>query len=144
MLLPFAPVPEKWQGQYFYGHPYSDKVRSQAVAFSLAWFLDDGALLGTCTDAATAGLFACPVPIRGFIHDDFISFVKQYPCQCTVDAQGQHRLHPELRGDEIHYTGTYADGQWAGEWQIRTDLRATPHLVEQAVCAGTWVLHRES
>ena len=138
MTVPFIPVLETWRGQYFYGRGYSNAVRARAVAFTVEWLLDDGLLRGTCVDEETTGLFAAPATIRGFIHEGFISFVKQYPCQWTLDAAGRQHLYPRLPGPEIHYSGSLNDGQW----DITTDLRAKPQLVEQAVVSGSWFLHR--
>ena len=43
--------------------------------------------------------------VQGFIGGSMISFIRQYPCYCTIDEAGNVTLYENQPAAEIHYSG---------------------------------------
>jgi hypothetical protein len=133
---------QKWNGHYVYGEGYPDNLYGQAVPFDIEWTNNDGSLTGTCTDEVTAKYYKDrPASIQGFIDGSTISFIKQYPCYCTIDEAGNVTLYENQPASEIHYSGTWIDDHFEGEWEISMIYITEDGYPQEHVCMGTWSMY---
>jgi hypothetical protein len=135
---------EKWTGHYVYGEGYPDNLYGQAVRFDIKWINDDGSLTGTCTDEITEKHYNHrPATVKGFIEGSLISFIKQYPCLCTIDEAGNVTLYENQPAHEIHYSGTLINDHFEGEWEISMVCITEGGYPQEYICMGTWALYKE-
>lgn len=135
---------EKWNGHYVYGEGYPDNLYGQAVPFEIKWINDDGSLTGTCTDEITEKYYDHrPATVQGFIEGNMISFIKQYPCYCTIDEAGNVTLYENQPAAEIHYSGTLVNDHFEGEWEISMVYIAEGGYPQEYICMGTWTLYKK-
>lgn len=134
---------EKWVGNFVYGEPYPDDVKGVSVPFYVEWTNVDGVLTGTCTDDETKMYFDRPSTIQGFVEGEVISFIKRYPCYWTVDEAGEVIIYEREPSMDIHYSGTFVDGHYEGEWEMTIAYKTEEGFPKEYDCTGTWVLYRE-
>lgn len=135
---------EKWTGHYVYGEGYPENLYGQSVPFHIEWTNIDGSLTGTCTDEIVEKYYDTPATIQGFVEGEMISFIKQYPCFCAVDEEGNVTLYKDKPASEIHYSGTLVNDHWEGEWEISMMYVMEDGYVQEYVCSGTWTLYKAS
>ncbi|WP_205514428.1 hypothetical protein [Longitalea arenae] len=111
----------KWVGAYTYGEEYDEPVRGKTVSFEMELTVVNGLLKGACTDAEAAAHFQQPATIEGSVHDNSISFIKQYP-HYWQHEKGGPRFLPKLPSQKVCYSGKFIDGRFEGEWEIITTL----------------------
>lgn len=104
-----------WKGQYVYGPQYSQKVQETAVDFRITMTVTDGIVTGTVSENLP---LSAPATIEGFIDGNMISFVKKYACAWSVDDYGNVLEFPDEPSHEIHYTGSYQEDAFSGDWEI--------------------------
>ncbi len=58
--------------------------------------------------------------VKGFIDNDHISFVKQYPCLYKIDEKWKVNIDVSKRGHAVIYDGYWDEsiGSWIGEWEV--------------------------
>ena len=78
-----------------------------------------------------------PATIQGFIEGSMISFIKQYPCYCTIDEAGNVTLFENQPASEIHYSGTLINDHFEGEWEISMVYIAEGGYAHEYVFMGT-------
>lgn len=73
--------------------------------------------------------------VKGFIDDDHISFVKQYPCFYAYDENGKVIIDTSKKGHEVIYDGYWNDniGVWVGEWEVegQTELKGLDDITTE-------------
>ncbi|MBO9564988.1 MAG: hypothetical protein J7621_19585, partial [Niastella sp.] len=134
---------EKWTGNYVYGEPYPEGIKGLSVPFTIEWIDKDGILTGTCTDDETKMYFDRPAAIKGFIDDGMISFIKTYPCRCEIDAAGHVTLFEREPAIDIHYSGTWVDDHFEGEWDMTISYQTEDGFPKEYECTGVWALYKE-
>jgi hypothetical protein len=75
---------------------------------------------GQVQEEEFTGVSGKELTVRGFIDNDHISFVKQYPCAYEYDGFGNIIIDESRRGHEVIYDGYWDDesGSWVGEWEV--------------------------
>ncbi|MBC9934953.1 hypothetical protein [Chitinophaga qingshengii] len=119
----------KWRGFYVYGEGYSDHYFGTRVMFELELH-DTGneEFEGTCTDLDDKP--SSPTTIKGYIDDQFISFVKEYSAPVTTP--------------EISYSGYYNPLQetFFGEWEHLGEILETAEGAFIGGGAGIWKMKK--
>ena len=102
----------------------------------------DGSISATFTDEETRKVFNEPGTFRGFIEDDFTSFIKTYPYYWDMDENGSIRVIEDFPSPEIHYTGQIKEGLFEGIWEMTVAFEFEDGHIEQYVREGTWTMFR--
>ena len=137
----------KWIGKFKYNQ-VSGFPLAQPVNFEISLNFTENSFTGTCTDELTLKLFHEPATIIGTYADDYISFIKRYPCMVGSDENLNPILIREEPSVDIHYTGilstTFFTGKYVfiGEWSL-TDV----YLDDQGdkvfqTNEGTWTMKK--
>lgn len=110
-------IQKNWIGEYGYSfEAESDKIFS----FEILAQLNDGSFQGTVFEEEFSGFTDDLVAVKGFIEEDFISFVKTYPYYYASNENGEIVVDREKKGHEVVYEGyfNFDTGEWIGEWEI--------------------------
>lgn len=105
----------EWTGNYTYGDGYRESIKGRTVDFVIEMEVENGNLKGVSREenkeAAT---------INGFIVDDFIGFVHQYPVKYSLNENGESLVDVTKAGSRVFYTGLFDDktGRFRGIWRI--------------------------
>jgi hypothetical protein len=125
-----------WKGEYVYGATYPDEMKDAAVDFELNITVTDGVIKGTVIEDIP---LRHPATVDGFIEGNFISFVKRYAHAWAHDEIGDVIEYPDKPSHEIHYTGTYADDFFTGEWEIVVSQQVRyDGAILTSFLAGAW------
>jgi hypothetical protein len=78
---------------------------------------------GTVWEDEFSGITGKHLSVKGFIDEDHISFVKQYPCLYEYDADGKIIIDESQLGHEVIYDGYWNEeyGNWSGEWEVECE-----------------------
>ncbi len=70
-----------------------------------------------------SGLSGKELTVKGYIDEDHISFVKQYPCAYEIDENGEVLIDESRKGHHVIYDGYWdeVNGCWLGEWEVEGD-----------------------
>jgi len=130
-----------WNGFYNYD---SEEFSGVSIRFSMSLNLKKGEITGKCYDSVDDGGFAEAARIRGFIEDNKISLIKQYPHLIYIDEAGEYIRDKSQKHPEIHYLGEIADGMVKGTWE--TNLHSINRGDEVAVdqITGKWEMKKEN
>ncbi len=111
--------------------------------------MDKGSFTGFRVDDESKDLFTDLVKVKGFIEDDFISFVVEYPYDYYVDLEtGEAFVYSDVKHPGVNYEGTRdkQTGIYNGEWQILVSEepdRANPGDYIDEFVSGTWEMRRK-
>ncbi len=131
---------ENWQGQYTYGDTYTDEYKGRSVSFTISWDNTDGTIKGTCIDKDHP--FGLTANIEGFIEENFISFIKTYPCYWEIDENNEPRIIRDKPSQVIHYSGFFTDDHFEGEWEIPFSYKTPDGDMIELFYEGIWTLSR--
>jgi hypothetical protein len=77
--------------------------------------------------------------VNGFIEDDLISFIKQYPAYYSVNENDEVLIDRDQKHPTIHYYGTYDENAstLSGTWEIETEHPEFPFQYS-LISLGSW------
>lgn len=136
----------QWFGFYQYGPEYGPKVEGEKIIFSIIIEQnDDNSFGGKCVEIGGVGSSAELARLQGYIDDTFISFVKHYNRQITVDEQGRETVSDEASSTRLMYSGTIDLDTYTitGKWEIWLDDANAPDRDAAEVTTGTWEISRD-
>ncbi len=126
-----------WEGSFTYGENYAEAIVGQSVAFKMQINEQDNDLTGTCQDEDQHDN---PAKIKGFVDEDFVSFVKTYRIYIGVDENGATFSDPGQPPHEIHYSGTLSEDTIEGIFELGdTHIFARSEAVYEG---GTFTMKR--
>src|ERR1700750_254355 len=96
-----------WSGYYEYGESYARSLRGVRKEFVLNLKETNGELSGECIDISEDYRNNLKAEIKGFISENIISFVKQYPYYHFTNKEGKTEIDYNKNHPEIEYTGYY-------------------------------------
>ncbi len=103
---------------------------------------DKGNFLGEIIDNTFFELTGLKCEVKGFIQDDFISFIKQYPCEYFIDTNGMFQINKLKKGHQVTYQGNFnlEEGKWEGEWEIiiKSETFIFNTKVNEHFISGPW------
>lgn len=133
-----------WQGIFSYRDGYHEDDQFIEVDFNLELIFNGDSFKGFSTDSESKSVFEKPADVKGFVDDEKISFVLDYPCLYYKDDHGQLVLDRESKHPEIHYLGFwdgdkhYVSGTW--EMKIYEEKYGNDYIEELAT--GIFEMHR--
>jgi hypothetical protein len=110
-----------WEGIFTYEDGYDEADQYIDVNFKMELIFTDSSFTGFSTDSESKGLFDKPADVKGFVDDEKISFILNYPCSYYKDDNGRLVLDRESKHPEIHYLGFW-DGDKNnvyGTWEMK-------------------------
>jgi hypothetical protein len=110
-------IKKNWIGEYGYSF---DEESENFFSFEIFADFSDGSFKGTVFEAEFSGFTGDLVAIKGYIEEDFISFVKTYPYYYASNEKGELVVDKQMKGHEVVYEGYFntETGEWNGEWEI--------------------------
>jgi hypothetical protein len=133
-----------WSGELTYGEEYGPDLQNKKLKFRLILKEDEGDITGECIDTGGTGIITEPASINGFIEDDMISFVKQYPTFYIIDPKGEIKEIPEREPPEFNYSGYYnaENGTFEGDWHVVYEIKQLTFGFAEYALSGTWMMKR--
>lgn len=131
----------KWIGQFTYGKDYPETVTGKSVDFEMDIIQNGVAFDGTVTDEITKEHQLEPATISGMIENMEISFIKTYSCLVVFNEQGILRTDPDSPAFETHYSGTWIDDHFEGDWYAVKELNEQEDILSTQG-SGTWAMHK--
>lgn len=135
-----------WKGFYSYGPEYGEELNGQKVYFRIHLTSSESEFEGTSIDTEGIGSDFDKATIKGFIEDDFISFVKTYPRKIYINEDGTTIADESEKPAEIYYTGNYnhLNKKFEGQWELidhSQDLGEYGWLED--VSTGLWEMEKD-
>ncbi len=111
----------KFEGFFEYEDDFPDSPYQ--VHFQLIVTVKDGVLKGTGWDDESTHLFNEPAVVNGFIKDNFVSFVKDYPCLYYKNEQQIMVVDKTKNHPSVNYRLDYSEKEqkWIGKWEMVVD-----------------------
>ena len=114
---------QTWKGFFAYLEGFEAIDEYTTVEFTMEVTFNGNSFTGTATDTESENVFKEPALVKGFIEDDKISFVKNYPCYYYKDENGKIALDESLSHPNIEYLGFYDESEkkFLGTWEMIVD-----------------------
>ncbi|WP_299335058.1 hypothetical protein [uncultured Psychroserpens sp.] len=111
---------QEWKGSFTYLEGYETIQQYIDVEFTLEIDITNNSFIGISSDSESKDLFDKPATVKGFIDENKISFVMNYPCLYYKDETGTMRLDQSSEHPDIHYLGFFNDDktQVNGNWEM--------------------------
>ena len=135
-----------WYGELTYGEEYGPDLQNKKLKFRLIIKENDGDISGECIDTEGTGVISEPASINGFVEDNMISFIKQYPSFYIIDQKGEIREIPEKEPPEFNYSGYYnpENDTFEGDWHVVYEIKQLTFGFAEYALSGTWMMKREN
>lgn len=136
---------KKFKGFFYYEFfDDDDCISVRPVSFEMSLVFVGNNFKGVRTDDETENLIKSPIKIIGFIEDDFISFLVDYPCNYYVDLDsGQTVLLENEKHPGVLYNGYYnkVNQRFEGNYEVQFNSKKegvfqTDFLID--VITGDW------
>jgi hypothetical protein len=135
----------KWKGEFVYGPEYGDIEGEKATFMFFVDKNDETGFEGRSFDIDGVGVNAEVAIVRGFIDDDMISFIKQYPTTVVFQQDGSLETISTKPSPEIHYIGEYNERlqMFKGSWEmVWSEVKQGEGYLEY-LCTGKWEMRKE-
>lgn len=111
---------QTWKGFFTYLEGYEIIDAYIKVDFQMDLTFDGNSFTGTSIDSESENIFVEPILVRGFIENNIISFVKNYPCYYYKDEDGNIKLDKDFSHPDIDYLGHYdqSENKYSGTWEM--------------------------
>jgi hypothetical protein len=112
-----------WEGFFTYNEGYDISDQNIEVAFKMELIFNKDSFIGFSTDSESENIFKKPSSVKGFIEDEKISFVINYPCFYYKDETGNIFLDKKNKHPEIYYLGFWDNDKkcYSGTWTMTVD-----------------------
>ncbi len=139
-----------WKGSFSYEVINPDEiVVVVTVPFTMEVEMEKNSFVGFRVDDESKDLFDEPVKVKGFIENDFISFIIQYPHDYYMDYEtGEAFVEKDMKHPGVTYEGSFdhQTNSYKGEWIILVAEELDPNnpgdYIEQLL-TGTWEMRRK-
>jgi hypothetical protein len=135
-----------WYGELTYGEEYGPDLQDKKMNFRLVLEENDGDITGECVDIGGTGVIPEPASVNGFVEEDVISFVKQYPSFYIINQKGEVQMIPDKEPPEINYMGYYniENDTFEGDWHVVFEIKQLTFGFAEYALSGTWNMKREN
>lgn len=134
----------QWIGIITYGPEYGE-FEGKELFFAANFIQTADTFTGTAIDTGGAFPNEEEATISGFLEEDKISFVKQYPYEGFIEEDGTVTTNKDKPGPEIHYIGKYntLTNSFEGTWEIAMDEFQYGDGWFENIATGTWTMKRK-
>ena len=111
---------QTWKGFFTYLEGYESIDQYIKVEFTMQLIFNGDSFNGTSIDSESENIFKEPAKVIGFIENDKISFVKNYPYHYYKDENGEIVIDENLKHPNIEYLGFYDENErkFFGTWEM--------------------------
>jgi hypothetical protein len=111
---------QTWKGFFTYQEGYESIDQYLEVDFSMELTFTDNSFTGISSDSESAAFFDKPATVKGFIVENTISFVKNYPCNYYKNENGEIVLDRDSKHPDIFYLGFFDEDKkcFSGTWEM--------------------------
>ena len=144
MLVSIPAIYGQWLGHFKYGPEYGD-LYGEVVTFSLVLEkLGNGQFQGKCYELEGIGVNSGVATVKGYIEDNLIHFVKEYPAYQQFEEDGSITEFKLPVKPILTYDGEYnfRAQLYKGHWELETNLGPTIHGDLLSFCTGTWEMSK--
>lgn len=133
-----------WYGEQTYNDDHRPELQGKKMSFRLTLDENDGDISGECIDTEGTGIVPEAASITGFIDEDILSFVKQYPNHYFINYQTEIEKIDEKEPPEINFTGSYnrENDTFEGEWHVVFEVKQFTFGFAEQIISGTWSIKR--
>jgi len=127
----------KWKGTYIY--VAEDGTEGKTKSFDMVLTEeDDDEFTGEIVDTSESSQNPEVAQVTGFIMEDNLSFVKQYPYMFFYNEKGELQIDKSKPHPEIHYHGEIKDNEIEGEWDMEIGTKQFYGDYYSKMMSGTW------
>lgn len=137
---------QTWKGFFTYLHTYDLFDTYIEVAFRMDLTFNGNSFIGTSIDSESENIFMESIMVKGFIDNDIISFVKNYPYYYYKDEDGNIIVDKDLEHPNIEYLGFYdqTEKKYSGTWEmIVSEEKISEDDYREEVLSGEFEICRE-
>lgn len=118
--MQIADTIQLWKGYFTYQDGYATIDQYIEVSFSMKLTFNGSSFVGESTDAESENIFDRPATVKGFIEEDKISFVLNYPYSYYKDENGKFSFDKKAKHPEIRYLGFFDEDSksYTGMWEM--------------------------
>ena len=133
-----------WEGFYEYGQGYTLPHFGKRVKIFATMSEDNYSFTGTINEEQNEYSVPLEANIKGFVEDNFISFVKTYPKKAILKEFGKTEMAFENTKLEIEHEGYFDvnNNSIYGNWFIREQVTVDSETFE-SICEGIWLLTKK-
>lgn len=135
-----------WKGFFSYLQGYEIIDSYIKVPFKMNLTFNGDTFIGTTIDSESKNIFTEPIKVKGFIENDKISFIVNYPYSYFKDENGEILVDKSLKHPTIEYLGYYneLEKKYSGTWEMiiyEEKITEDEYIVE--VANGEFEMYRE-
>ncbi len=127
----------KWKGTYIYVSEDGTEGKSKSFDMILREEEDDE-FAGEIVDTSENSQNTEVAKVNGFIMEDTLSFVKQYPYLFFYNEKGELQIDKSKPHPEIHYHGEIKENEIAGEWDMEIGTKQFYGDYYSKMMSGRW------
>ncbi|HRE76979.1 MAG TPA: hypothetical protein PLL09_04050 [Flavobacterium sp.] len=135
-----------WKGFFSYLQGYEIIDSYVKVPFKMNLTFNGNSFIGTTIDSESENIFTEPIKVKGFIENDKISFIVNYPYFYFKDENGQILVDKNIKHPNIEYLGFYdeMEKKFSGTWEmIIYEEKITENEYIEEVANGEFEIYRE-
>lgn len=133
-----------WKGTFTYKDGYEEAYQYITVDFQMDLIFTNDSFVGTSIDSESQHIFDKPAEVLGFIDDEKISFILNYPCYYYRDENGLIVLDKDFNHPEIHYLGFWEEDKKnvSGIWEMKIYEEEIVDGYLEALATGEFEMQR--
>jgi hypothetical protein len=135
-----------WKGFFSYLQGYEIIDSYIKVPFKMNLTFNGDTFTGTTIDSESENIFTEPIKVKGFIENDKISFVVNYPYSYFKDENGEILVDKSLKHPNIEYLGYYdeLEKKYSGTWEmVIYEEKITEDEYIEEIVNGEFEIYRE-
>lgn len=135
-----------WKGFFSYLEGYEVIDSYIKVPFKMNLTFNGDSFVGTTIDSESENIFTEPIMVKGFIDNDKISYIVNYPYNYYKDENGKILVDKNLSHPNIEYLGYYdqIEKKFSGTWEmIVYEEKITEDEYLEEVVSGEFEIYRE-
>lgn len=135
-----------WRGSFSYLEGYDVMDSYITVSFKMNLTFDGNSFTGTTVDSESENIITDPILVKGFIENDKISFIVNYPYYYYKDENDKILVDKNLSHPNIEYLGFYdeIEKKFSGTWEmIISEEKITEDEYAEEVASGGFEIYRE-
>ncbi len=130
----------KWLGTYSIDTELEQDVKE--FRFELNLRVEDDDISGEINDISEKDQSPGIAKITGFIDDNEISFIKQYPALFLRNEDGEIIIDKTKEHPEIHYHGVISENSMEGEWDMEAGVLFKVGQFHSQLITGSWKIEK--
>ena len=132
----------KWKGSYTFVSEEGTEGRTKSFEMTIIEEEDDE-ITGEILDTTENNQNPKTAKVTGFIMEETLSFVKQYPYLFFYNEKGELQIDKSKPHPEIHYHGEFTENEISGEWDMEIGTAQFYGDFYSKMMSGIWQVKKE-